>query len=256
VTDVITTNDDRLVGKVKALLLAAGIGTRLRPLTDSTAKCLVPVAGRPLLDYWFDRFAEAGLRDVLINTHHLREQVRLFIDRINARGWFRVVESYEPQLLGSAGTVRANRHFTSDGQDLLIVYADNLSDVDLAEMIRVHRSHDDPITMMLFHAPNPENCGIAELDGSGKIVEFVEKPMNAVGNLANGGVYVLTAEAYQHIAGMNVFDLASDALPAFVGCMRGWIWEGYHRDIGTPEALQQAQIDARRFVRGRMKAGA
>ena len=251
-----TTNDSASDNRTNVLLLAAGVGTRLRPLTDTTPKCLVPVAGRPLLDYWFDRFAEGGIRDVLINTHHLRDQVRLFIDRVNEGGRFRVVESYEPQLLGSAGTVHANGDFARDGQDCLIVYADNLSDVDLAEMMRMHRLHDDPITMMLFHAPNPQDCGIAELDESGRIVGFVEKPSDAASDLANGGVYALTAEAYRQVAGLEVFDLASDALPAFVGRMRGWIWEGYHRDIGTPEALRQAQIEARRVFRRRMKVEA
>src|SRR5688572_2010248 len=93
----------------KVLLLAGGLGTRLRPLTDSVPKCLVPVAGRPLLDYWFDAFADAGIRDVLINTHHLPDRVRAYLARRNDTGRFRVCESYEPVLLGSAGTVHANR---------------------------------------------------------------------------------------------------------------------------------------------------
>lgn len=232
----------------KALLLAAGLGTRLRPLTDRIPKCLVPIAGRPLLDYWFDRLAEAGIRDVRINTHYLREQVVGYIRGVSAGGAFRVTEAYEPALLGSAGTIHANRGFVADGEDCLIIYADNLSDVDLAALLSFHRSHGDPLTMMLFRAPNPEQCGIVELDSSSRVVSFEEKPVLPRGDLANAGVYIATADAYREIADMGAKDLGFDVLPAFVGRMRGWVWHGYHLDIGTPAALSRARHDAPRIL--------
>lgn len=243
-----TPQHDKSCAHVKVLLLAAGLGTRLRPLTDTTPKCLVPIAGRPLLDYWFDRLSEAGLHDVLINTHHLKEQVRDYIQQVNRGGRFRVVESYEPQLLGSAGTISANKDFVAGADDCLIVYADNLSDVCLRELIRFHRSHSDPFTMMLFRTPVPERCGIAEVDGAGRVVSFVEKPAHPKSDLANAGVYVVTADAFRKIADMRKFDLGFDVLPAFVGRMRGWLWDGYHADVGSPEAYQRAQIDARALL--------
>jgi len=229
---------------VRALLLAAGLGTRLRPITDTTPKCLVPIGGRPLLDYWFDRLAEVELRDVLINTHHLREQVRAYLERLNQSERFHVTESYEPQLLGSAGTISANRAFADDADDCVIIYADNLSDVNLTELLRFHRSHGDPFTMMLFRTPFPKRCGIAEIDGTGRVASFEEKPRHPKSNLANAGVYAVTADAYREIADMRKFDLGFDVLPAFVGRMRGWLWEGYHLDIGSPEAYRRAQTDA------------
>ena len=231
---------------IKVILLAGGLGTRLRPITDAVPKCLVPIAGRPLLDYWFDRFAAVGVRDVLINTHHLAEEARKYIAAINARGSFRVTEAHEPTLLGSAGTIAANRDFLEDGDLGLIVYADNLSDVELEGMLRFHRGHGDPFTMLLYRAPKPEACGIALLDDDGRIVEFVEKPSRPKSNLANGGVYAVTSAAYHEIADMRKFDLAFDVLPAFVGRMRGWEWTGYHRDIGNLDALRAAESDAPR----------
>jgi len=231
----------------KALLLAAGLGTRLRPLTETMPKCLVPIAGRPLLDYWFDRLAHAGLREVLINTHHLGEQVQAYIQQINRRGTFHVMEAYEPKLLGSAGTIHANRDFVSNGDDCLIVYADNLSDVDLNQIIRFHGLHDDPITMMLFRAPHPEQCGIVELDEVDRVVGFVEKPARPKSSLANAGVFVVASDAYREIADMDKADLGLEVLPAFVGRMRAWVWDGYHRDIGDHEALRKAREDAPRI---------
>jgi mannose-1-phosphate guanylyltransferase len=235
----------------KVLLLAGGLGTRLRPLTDTTPKCLVPIHGRPLLDYWFDAFDDAGIADVLINTHHLPDEVRAYIARQNAIGRFRVREAYEPVLLGSAGTVHANRHWIQTGETCLIVYADNLSDVDLSQFLQFHTSRAGPTTMLLFHTPCPTKCGIAALDQDNRIVEFVEKPQHPRSDLANAGVYAVTSSAYHEMADMQKFDLGYDVLPAFVGRMFGWVWSGYHRDIGSPEALRQAELDAKRLFGAR-----
>lgn len=241
-----------LVPRVKALVTAAGLGTRLRPLTDTVTKALVPVGGRPLLDYWMDRLGVAGVQDVLINTHHLPEQVRAYIERINRHGHdgrsFRMREAHEPTLLGSAGTVTANRAWADDADDVLIIYSDNLSGVDLGEMLRFHRSHGDPFTMLLFRADEPKRCGIAELDGEKRIVGFVEKPEHPRSNLANGGIYVVRPAAFREMADMNAFDLGFHVLPRFVGRMRGWEWGGYHLDIGTHQSLAQAEKDLARGV--------
>lgn len=233
----------RSAGKVKVLVLAAGLGTRLYPLTETMPKCLVPIAGRPLLDYWFDRFAEAGLREILVNTHHLAGRMRAYIERINETGDFDVSETFEPRLLGSGGTVHANRDFADDADHCLIVYADIFSDVDLSEFLRVHCSHSDPFTMLLFRAPDPRKCGIVELDGEGRVVAFEEKPRNPRSDLANGGVYAVTADAYREMADMNRFDIGYQVLPAFVGRMRGWEWHGYHQDVGCLEALRRVCED-------------
>ncbi len=232
------------MNRTKAVLLAAGLGTRLRPLTNHVSKCLVPIAGRPLLDYWIEQIAQADVSEALINTHHLAAQVREYIEQVNDRSGLRLIESYEPQLLGSAGTIAANPDFADGADDIIIIYADNFSDVNVSEMLAFHRQHDDPVTMLLFHAPNPPACGIAELDAQNRIIRFEEKPKQPVGDLANAGVYVFDAEAYRQIAAMNVFDLGFDVLPKFVGKMRGWVWEGYHRDIGIYETYLPAQRDA------------
>jgi D,D-heptose 1,7-bisphosphate phosphatase len=230
--------------EVKALVLAAGLGTRLRPLTDRIPKCLVPIAGRPLLDLWMDRLADVGATDVRVNTHAHAGQVRAYIAGVNASARLRVAESYEPELLGSAGTVAANADLADGAEAVIIVYADNFSTVDLRGMLAFHRSHGDPFTMLLFRAPCPSACGIAELDAEGRVVSFVEKPREPKSDLANAGVYIVDADAYREIAAMKAFDLGFEVLPRFVGRMRGWAWDGYHLDVGTFEALNRARRDA------------
>ena len=229
--------------RVKALLLAGGLGTRLRPLTETVPKCLVPVAGRPMLSYWLDALERAGIGEALVNTHHLPEAVHAFIASENSRRAVTLHEAFEPELLGSAGTVHANRTFADDADAVVVIYADNLSAIDLGDLVAFHGRHDDPMTMALFHTPQPRSCGIATLDAAGRIVDFVEKPETPASDLANAGLYVIDAAAWREIADMAAFDFGFDVLPRFVGRMRGYAFDGYHRDIGTPQALAQAEAD-------------
>jgi D,D-heptose 1,7-bisphosphate phosphatase len=231
-------------GCVKALLLAGGLGTRLRPLTDTVPKCLVPIANRPLLDIWVECLVEAGITEARINTHSLAHVVRAHIEHVREDGRLHLVESHEPKLLGSAGTIAANADLADGCDEVVIVYADNLSDIDLRPLLAFHRQHGDPLTMVLFRAPNPRACGIAELDSEARIVSFAEKPAEPTSDLANAGLYVLSAAAYREIAAMKAFDLGFEVLPRFVGRMRGWVWGGYYLDIGTHDALERARREA------------
>ncbi len=233
--------------QTRALLLASGLGTRLRPLTDTVPKCLVPVAGRPMLDYWCDALEAAGISEVLINTHHLAGQVRSFIASASAARDLNIHEAFEPELLGSAGTVHANRDWMDGAGDCLIIYTDNLSTIDLAAFGAFHRSHAQPLSMALFHTSHPQQCGIATLDPDGLVTDFIEKPAHPASDLANAGLYMADAETWREIADMDVFDFGMDVLPHFVGRMQGYGFDGYHRDIGTPAALAQAERDARQL---------
>lgn len=233
--------------RTKVLLMAAGIGSRLRPLTDHTPKCLVKVAGTPLIDYWMARFVAAGLTDVLINTHHLPMPVREYVAGVDKNGWgghrFHFTEAFEPVLLGSAGTVHANRGWADDADHVLIVYADNLSSIALEDFLGFHYSHSDPVSIVLFRTDVPQRCGIVGVDGAMRVTSFVEKPAHPTSNFANAGIYAVRADAFREMADMNAFDMGTDVLPQFVGRMRGWEWSGYHLDIGTHESLAQAERD-------------
>lgn len=230
-----------------ALLLAGGLGTRLRPLTDRVPKCLVPIGKRALLDYWIASLSSVGVAEAVINTHHLAPQVEQKVAQIKASARLRLRAQYEPQLLGSAGTIANNRELAAEASEVIVVYADNLSDVPLGQLLAFHRSHKMGLTMVLFHTDTPEACGIAALSSDRTVVEFVEKPALPKSTLANAGVYVLDADTYRQIADWRAFDLARDVLPSFVGRMKGYVHLGYHRDIGTHEALSQARRDIRQL---------
>jgi len=218
---------------VKAFLLAAGLGTRLRPLTDVTPKCLLRVGDRPLLDIWLDALAKAGVDEILINLHHLADQVR---DHLAGRSGVRLFE--EPTLLGSAGTLLANRDWI-DGEDtFLAINADNLTDFDLGVLIDAHRAGGAIATLAVFEAPRPSECGILEVE-DGQVVSFEEKPAQPRGNLANAGLYAFRPDVLDLIDGP---DIGYDLLPKLAGRANAVaLGDCYFIDIGTRAALERAR---------------
>jgi len=224
---------------VKAFLLAAGVGSRLRPITDTTPKCMLPVAGRPLLDIWLDEFDRAGVDEVLVNLHHLPGVVRGHVAARTAPPKVRTF--FEPELLGSAGTLLANRRWVDREEMFLACYADNLTDFDLRSLIDAHAEHDTIATLTVFHSPNPSAGGVVELDAAGRVTGFAEKPAHPVSDLTNAGMYAFHPSVLDEIRGEPPSDIGYDLLPRLVG--RAWAVpvEGYFRDIGTAEAYRRAR---------------
>ena len=224
---------------MKAFLLAAGLGSRLRPVTDSIPKCMVPIDGRPLLDIWLDAFDRAGVNEVLVNLHHLPDVVRR---HIAVRTRPPVVHMFfEPQLLGSAGTLVANRQWVEEEKFFLACYADNLTDFDLRSLINDHQEHDAIATLAVFHSPQPSAGGVIELDADGVMIGFTEKPERPVSDLTNTGIYAFHPSVLDEMDPVPPKDIAYDLLPRLVGRARPVLIEGYFRDIGTADAYQRAR---------------
>lgn len=227
---------------MKALLLAAGLGTRLRPLTDRVPKCLVDIHGRPLLGYWLDMLLTAGVERVLINTHHLADAVSSFVAKSPWRSSIDLV--HEDVLLGTGGTVLHNRA-SLDGGPFLVVHADNLSRFDVRAFMRAHerRPPGVDITMMTFDTDAPTSCGIVELDDRGLVIAMHEKVANPPGTRANAAVYIFEPSVMAELAslGNDTPDISTELLPRYMGRMQSFHNADYHRDIGTPESLALAQ---------------
>jgi mannose-1-phosphate guanylyltransferase len=226
---------------MRAFLLAAGEGRRLRPLTDTTPKCLVPINGKPLLALWLELCRRHGITEVLINLHHLPEKVLAFLN--THEFGVDVTTVYEATLLGSAGTVAWHRSFVADERNFFILYADNLTNVDLGKMLRFHQERESLFTIGLFRTDQPREKGIVALDRVDRVVEFVEKPANPPSNLANAGIYVASQELYQYLAPKDFLDFGFDVLPKLVGQMYGYLIEEYLLDIGTHATYRRAQLE-------------
>lgn len=207
--------------------MAAGYGTRLSPITNTIAKCLVPIGGeKPLINYWNDLFEQYNINEVLINTHYLADQVQNYL-----KNFPRFICVYEPELLGSAGTLYHNQDFITSDEPFFICYADNLTNTNLSKMLEFHSQKQSLLTMKLFHAQDPSACGIVELDNNDKIINFEEKPQHPKSNLANGGIYITDKKLFNFLNETHK-DFGKDVLP-FLPNIYGYYTDEYLLDIGT-----------------------
>ncbi len=234
---------------MKAFLLAAGLGSRLRPLTDTIPKCMVPIDGRPMLDIWLDSLDHAGVDEVLVNLHHLPDAVRRHLDGRDAPPAVRAF--FEPELLGSAGTLAANRAWVASDEMFLACYADNLTDFDLRTLVQTHRERGLLATLTVFHSDRPSAGGVVEIDASGLVIGFAEKPVHPVSDLVNAGMYAFHPDVLDEI-GDPPRDIGYDLLPRLVGRAVAIPVEGYLRDVGTLEGYERAQQEW--LARARVRA--
>lgn len=229
---------------MRALLLAAGLGTRLRPITDHVPKCLVPIHGKPLLGYWLDMLLPNGVEGVLVNTHYLPLLVRDFVAHSIWHDYISLV--HECELLGTGGTVMKNRDFLQDGA-FMVAHADNLTRFDVGAFIHAHESRATgvDITMMTFDTDTPKNCGIVELDARGVVIQFHEKVAKPPSNHANAAVYIFEPSVIDFMDSLDkaVIDISTEVLPRYLGRMQAFHNSDYHRDIGTPESLVLAELE-------------
>ncbi len=225
---------------MKAFLLAAGHGTRLRPITDSLPKCLVPIRGEPLLKIWLDLCASFGVDEVLINVHAQQQLVHQFLQDYESSVQVRVSE--ETELLGSAGTIREHSSWVGSDESFWIFYADVLNCVDLGQMLRFHQARRTAATIGVYRVPDPSRCGVVSVDAGGIVCDFVEKPARPTGNLVFSGIMLATPEFIKAIPEHHPVDIGSHVLPRLVGRMAAYEIKEYLMDIGTMTNYQAAQM--------------
>ena len=227
---------------MKAILLAAGFGTRLRPLTDSIPKCMVEISGKPLLEIWLEKLIDANITDIIVNTHYLSNIVISFINNSAYKNY--VTISHEPNLLGTAGTI-INNIDNLNNETSLVIHADVIIDFDLSRLISSHfrRPSCCDITILTFKTDNPKECGIIEVNNESIVTKYVEKPIEPEGILANGGIYIIEPCVYQYILENKEIctDIAKDILPNFLNRIYTVYNNGLHRDIGTLDSLRIAR---------------
>jgi len=231
---------------MKALLLAAGLGSRLRPLTDLLPKCLVPINGRPLLYYWVSHLAQYDcVSEIIINTHYLPGPVREYIDTSPWRERVRLI--HEDILLGTGGTLFRERDNLTHG-DFLVAHADNLTLFDLRKFVKCHESRPTSCvaTMMTFKSDDPQSCGIVETDGIGIVSIMHEKVSMPPSSLANAAVYLFNADFWAIIDEFlpsTPCEISTDIIPQIYGKIFTYHNNTYHRDIGNMFSLELARAD-------------
>jgi mannose-1-phosphate guanylyltransferase len=233
---------------MKALILSAGLGTRLRPLTETIPKPLVPINGKPLLAYHLEWLQKFGVTDVLINTHYLHEQIDEFVVRYKEMFPGLIIQTaFEESLLGSAGTLQKNADFFDGEESFLIVYGDNLTNINYEKLLATHKEKKGIATIAVYYENHPETKGVITFDTNGTIRSFIEKPQGKVeSNYANAGLYVLDRRVLDYLKLFEKLplDFGFDVFPFLLEKnekMHVYMMDEVLLDIGTLESYNKSQ---------------
>jgi NDP-sugar pyrophosphorylase family protein len=231
---------------VKAFILAAGLGTRLRALGLDLPKVMVPIGGQPLLQHHFEWFRQQGVTEFILNLHYLPEKITDFFGD-GRRFGVKITYSPEPELLGTAGGVKKMEAALRDGP-FLVIYGDNLIRIELAPFIEFHRQRRAVATVALFESAEPWTGGVLDTDSTGKVLRFREKPdrKEISTNLINSGIYLLEPAVLDAIPAGLFCDFGKDVFPKLLAAgtpLYAMKPKAYIHDIGTPARLAQAQRD-------------
>ncbi len=226
---------------MQALILAGGAGTRLRPLTDTVPKPVLPLAGRPHIAYVIDWLTRHGVDDVVISSGHLAAGVR---DALKGFQGPRLRYAEEPDARGTAGAIRFAEELLADR--FLVLNGDVLCDLNLTALIDQHRSKGAAATIALYPVGDPSAYGLVRRREDGAIRDFLEKPDPAEIDTdeINAGAYVLERAVLERIPPDREVSIEREVFPGLVGeGLYGRRLEGYWMDIGTPERYRQANWD-------------
>jgi NDP-sugar pyrophosphorylase family protein len=230
---------------IKALILAAGEGARLRPYTVNRPKPMIPIAGKPILQHNIELLARHGIRELAINLHHCPDVISDHFGD-GTRFGVHITYSFEPMLLGTAGALKQIESFFSE--TFVVIYGDNLIRCDLTRLLNKHQRHAAQVTIALFHRDDVTQSGIVELDGADRITRFLEKPAadQVFSHWVNAGVLVLEPLVLQQIPADVPSDFGREILPRLVrdGAALYGYRMGPHEGlwwIDTPADLEHVQ---------------
>jgi mannose-1-phosphate guanylyltransferase len=232
---------------MKALILAGGLGTRLRPLTYARPKHLLPIANRPHIEHVLGLLESQGVVEVVLLTSYLADTFGDVIRRAEARG-MRVEVTHEPERLGTAGAIKNAESLLGD-ETFFVFNGDILTDLDLELLVRVHRSESAELTMFLTPVEDPSAFGVVPTDPSGRVQAFIEKPPpgTAPTDLINAGIYIMEPRVLGLIPEGEVWSAERALFPDLVAAGRRVFAahpRAYWMDIGTPDKYLAANLDA------------
>lgn len=238
--------------EVRAYLMAAGLGTRLYPLTGRTAKPMVPILNRPVMEHMLHLLRRHGVREIAANLHYHPDKIRGYFGDGAAFG-VDLRYNLEQELLGTAGGVGAFREFLGDGT-FVVVSGDGLTDIDLTAFVAAHRANGGVCTMAVKKVEDPSLYGVVVHD-KGRVTGFQEKPPadEALSDLCNCGIYAFEPAVFEHVPAGEFVDWAKDVFPALLAAgtpFHVWPLETYWNDVGNIEQYRLSNFDA---LLGRVK---
>ncbi|MFX0170007.1 MAG: sugar phosphate nucleotidyltransferase [Candidatus Hodarchaeota archaeon] len=228
---------------MKALILAGGFGTRLRPLTCSRPKQLLPLATTTLIGHLLTQLRKSGITEVILATGYGGDRLKGLLGKKTATGQT-LHYSIEPQPLGTAGAIKHAESLLQGEPAFLVVNGDIISDIDYTRLIQFHNQHEATATIGLYHVDNPSRFGVVDITSDGQILDFIEKPDPglAPSNLINAGCYVLESQVLDDIPPNREVSIEREVFPSLCqsGKVYGWEHTGFWIDTGTPSAFIKA----------------
>src|SRR6476660_7649743 len=231
---------------MKAVVMAGGEGTRLRPLTSNQPKPMVPVVGKPCMEHILELLREHGMNEVIVTVAFLPQAIRSYFGQGETLA-MEIGYSVEESPLGTAGSVRlAGKQLD---ETFLVISGDALCDVDLSALVAFHKEKGAAVTIGLKSVENPLEFGIVVTDEDGRVERFLEKPSwgQVFSDTINTGIYVLEPEVLRHVPGDRPYDFSKELFPLLLEMGRpiyGHVLDGYWQDIGNLEQFRQANFDA------------
>jgi len=227
---------------MKAIILAGGVGSRLRPLTFTKPKPMLPLTNKPILEHIIVYLKNHGISDIAVTTNYLRESIMKWFGDGSDLG-VRLYYPLEEKPLGTAGSVKNIRGWVDD--TCAVIQGDNITDMNLTELVEFHKSSGAYATIGVRQVDNPEHYGVVSLSSEGEVEGFIEKPSKdkCPSDLINTGLYVLEPEALKYIPDDRVFDFARDLFPILMemGKLYGRKLPGFWADIGNPKGYTLAK---------------
>jgi NDP-sugar pyrophosphorylase family protein len=235
---------------MKAMVLAAGEGIRLRPLTERLPKALVPVAGRPMIEYPLLLLRHHGIHDIIINLHHLGDRIEAYLGG-GAQLGLHITYSREPELLDTGGGLLKAKPFLEDGT-FIVINTDVLIDLPLGELIGFHEKNEATATLVLRPDPMADQFGSMEIDGDGRIRRFLQtritgKPGVSTRKLMFTGVQILSSRVFAYMNspdGTQRFSTTRDTYPRMLlqrERLFGFQFDGFWQDLGTESRIREAE---------------
>jgi NDP-sugar pyrophosphorylase family protein len=231
---------------MRAVIIAGGSGTRLRPLTYNTPKPMVPLFGKPFLQYQLEHLKRHGITEIVINLHYLSDVIQQHFGDGSSLG-LKIFYSLEDKPLGTAGAVKlAEEHFTDE--PLVVFNGDILTDIDLTEMIQFHQQHQARTTIAMIRVADPTSYGLIFTEDDGRITRFLEKPSwdEATVDTVNAGIYILDPSVFRYVPRQEAYSFERGLFPLLLQLnekVYGYTTSAYWLDIGSPKKYLQAHTD-------------
>jgi len=232
--------------QTKAIILSAGFGKRMLPLTETIPKPLLPIAGIPIIRRTIDNLASFGITEIVINLHHLVDEVKRTLTP--PPPGIQIYFTEEAEILGTAGGIKAAQNILGDS-DFIVINSDIIAEIDFKDLVKQHKKKDALTTMVLRQDSYAEKYGPIEIDNNGKIRRFLNKP-----DLDNNiqlakymftGIQIMSPRFLEKIPNTGYSDISKDIYPKLVAAkegLYGYVTEGYWTDIGTPETYLVANF--------------